>query len=565
LARGSSIDEATTAIRETLSGLRDELPRDLRAPTITPVSPDGVAESTALAATKGVLRALIVGGVLAVVIVYLFLNSWSSAVITGLALPVSILGTFATLSAFGAGLDSMTLLGLVLALGVLLDDTVVVRENAVRHMELGRDARRAARVGAAEMGRAMATASVALVVAFVPVVFAGGLATGWLKAFALSMGSATILSLVVSLSLVPMLSAAWRDPVASANRGFSALVDAFDRWLDRLGDGYHETLAWTLDHKRTMAGLGVLAFATALVVHERVGQVPGEGPAVASHAKPIELVVRGPDASTLSGVAQRVADELRLVPGVVDPSLSTKTGGSRAILAADLPPRPPRIEHLDGERIVRIHADVEGRALGDVARDLEARSRNLDLPPGYRVSLGGFIAVQSELSDRIGIGLAIAILLVYAVLAMQLRSLVDPLAILLPLPLALTGGVLALAVSGDAIDLFNLLAVMLLVGLAVRNGVFLIVFARRRRREGANARVAIIEAARLRFRPIIMTTGALAAAMVPLSIAGPYASLAREVIGGVLSVALVTLLVVPCLSAALARPGPDLARAWRAT
>ena len=156
--------------------------------------------------------ALLEGAALTVLVVFLFLNSWRSTVITGLALPVSVMASFVAVWAFGFTLNTMSLLGLSLAIGILIDDAIVVRENIVRHVEMGKDHYTAAQEGTDEIGLAVAATTLSIVVVFVPVAFMGGLAGQWFEPFALTIACSVMVSLFVSFSLDPMLSAYWPDP-----------------------------------------------------------------------------------------------------------------------------------------------------------------------------------------------------------------------------------------------------------------------------------------------------------------------------------------------------------------
>ena len=163
-------------------------------------------------AVANVQSALIEGAVLTVLVVFLFLNSWRSTVITGLALPVSVLASFIAVWAFGFTLNTMSLLGLSLAIGILIDDAIVVRENIVRHIEMGKDHITASREGTAEIGLAVAATTFSIVAVFVPIAFMSGQSGQWFKPFALTIACAVLVSLFVSFSLDPMLSAYWADP-----------------------------------------------------------------------------------------------------------------------------------------------------------------------------------------------------------------------------------------------------------------------------------------------------------------------------------------------------------------
>jgi multidrug efflux pump subunit AcrB len=551
----TDIREASQSVRDAISGLGEVLPKQMEAPEIVEsasavdvVLPPDDGALRVRETTRGVLRSLLVGAILALLVVFAFLDSWRPAAIAGITILASALVTFLSLQAFGLGLNSITLLGIALGLGFLLDDAIAVRENITRHVELGSNARAAARAGTRELVRPLTLATMAVLLAFVHVAITRGVTARWIQPFALVMSVQLVVSLVASLALVPVLSA-----IRFGGGGASGGWRAFQRLLDRLTDGYHEALAWALDHRVVVTGVALGSLVLSATLHVTAGGTDFL-PRRAGDAsrRPIELSVQGPDALTLAGLAQRIADEVRLVPGIVDLELSSKVDSSETpfmhVSDDGDHVRALRIDHLDGKRVVTIRANLGDQSLLDVARDLEAKLAATPLPPGYRVTQSGDVAIQSEVFRRIAIALGVGIILIYVVLVTQFASFLEPLAIVIPMPLALVGGVVVLVLTGDSVDLYGILAGTLLMSLVARNATLLLEVARRRRMQGARARVALIEAARLRLRPILMTTGALVAVMLPLAISGPYASLARAVIGGAITTAMVTLLVVPCVS-----------------
>ena len=189
-----------------------------------------------------------------VLVVFLFLNSWRSTVITGLALPVSVLASFVAVLAFGFTLNTMSLLGLSLAIGILIDDAIVVRENIVRHVEMGKDHYTAAHEGTDEIGLAVAATTFSIVVVFVPIAFMGGIAEQWFAPFALTIACSVLVSLFVSFSLDPMLSAYWPDPHVPPEQRFfiTRWLDRFNAWFDRQAERYKRVIGWALDHRWTM-------------------------------------------------------------------------------------------------------------------------------------------------------------------------------------------------------------------------------------------------------------------------------------------------------------------------
>ena len=220
-------------------------------------------------AVANVEEALIEGALLTVLVVFLFLNSWRSTVITGLALPVSVLASFIAVWVFGFTLNTMSLLGLSLAIGILIDDAIVVRENIVRHIEMGKNHYEASHEGTDEIGLAVAATTFSIVAVFVPMAFMYGIAGQWFKPFALTIACAVLVSLFVSFSLDPMLSAYWADPQVEAHehRGFiSRALERFNRWFDRMADGYKGVIGWALDHRAAMVALAVGVFVVTFAL-----------------------------------------------------------------------------------------------------------------------------------------------------------------------------------------------------------------------------------------------------------------------------------------------------------
>ncbi|HET7041378.1 MAG TPA: efflux RND transporter permease subunit, partial [Gemmatimonadales bacterium] len=213
---------------------------------------------------------------------------------------------------------------------------------------------------------------------------------------------------------------------------------------------------------------------------------------------------------------------------------------------------PAQIDHLNRDKVVTVGANVEGRSLSEVTRDLNRRMRGIQIPPGVTLSQGGDVKNQSEVFTKIFAALGLAVLLMYLILVVQFGSFLDPLAILLSLPLSLVGVVLMLLITGDTLNLMSLIGVILLMGIVAKNAILLIDFAKWNHENGMPLREALIEAGRVRLRPILMTTVALIAGMIPVAIgagegADFRAPLGRAVIGGTITSTLLTLLVIPTI------------------
>ena len=211
---------------------------------------------------------------------------------------------------------------------------------------------------------------------------------------------------------------------------------------------------------------------------------------------------------------------------------------------------PAQIDHLDRDKVVSVEANTEGRSLSEVTRDLNRRVAKLRLPPGVTLSQGGEVESQGDVFGKVFAALGLAVLLMYLILVVQFGSFLDPLAILLSLPLSLMGVVLMLLITGDTLNIMSLIGVILLMGIVAKNAILLIDFAKWNHEKGMPLRDALIEAGRVRLRPIMMTTVALIAGMIPVAIgagegADFRAPLGRAVIGGMITSTLLTLLVIP--------------------
>jgi HAE1 family hydrophobic/amphiphilic exporter-1 len=688
----------------------------------------------------------------------------------------------------------MSLLGLSLAIGILIDDAIVVRENIVRHVEMGEDHFTAAHTGTDEIGLAVAATTFSIMAVFLPVAFMNDLSGQWFKPFALTIACAVLVSLFVSFSLDPMLSAYWPDPAIEEgqHRGWlSHKLELFNKWFDRQADRYMGVIAWALDHRADMVAIAVGAFFAAIMIpakgmlaallvlgavllavwimslplstwlkapaivlgflaafalsgvvptvgklgggfvpdsdnseltiaieappgsnldythikaeevariarthkevaytYTTVGSATGSGAVdaasiyvklvpkkeraksqgeigseirreiarvggvtaytynagFAGNVKQIQVQVHGNDATQLAQVAEQMAAIARKVPGAADVGLSTKglkpeldvqlnrglagtlgitvgqlaqalrpafagiqagnwvdpTGKTRdvtvrlapqarnqvtdieqlpinvsgtqvAVQGAATPMNsgpqtvplgqiatvsnttgPAQIDHLNEDKVVTVGANVGlGYALSDVSNAINKAIAQVPLPPGVEISQGGQVKDQGKVFGAIFGALGLAVLLMYLILVVQFGSFLDPLAIMLSLPLSLIGVVLALVITGDTLNIMSLIGVILLMGIVAKNAILLVDFAKwTRESKGVPLREALIEAGRVRLRPILMTTLALIAGMIPVALglgegADFRAPLGRAVIGGVITSTLLTLLVIP--------------------
>ena len=261
---------STTAVADRILAQIDEIEATL--PPGAQLELVRNAGTRVTASLHNVQEALFEGAFLTVIVVFLFLNSWRSTVITGLALPVSVLASFVAVWAFGFTLNMMSLLGLSLAIGILIDDAIVVRENIVRHVEMGKDHYTAAQEGTDEIGLAVTATTFSILAVFVPIAFMGGMSGQWFKPFALTMACSVLVSLFVSFSLDPMLSAYWADPHLPEEKKawITKKLDVFNAWFNRQAERYKGVIAWALDHPAAMVVIAVGSLIAAFTL-------PGSG------------------------------------------------------------------------------------------------------------------------------------------------------------------------------------------------------------------------------------------------------------------------------------------------
>ena len=269
---GGNTVEIADQVNAAVGKLNQTLPRGARLAMVQDNS-QWIRESV-----EDVQKTLVEGAILTVFIVFLFLNSWRSTVITGLTLPVSVIASFLVFYAFGFTLNMMTLLALSLVIGILIDDAIVVRENIVRHVERGEDHDTAARHGTAEIGFAVLATTLSIIAVFVPVAFMGGIVGRFFYQFGIVVAFAVLVSLFVSFTLDPMLSSKWYDPQSEGHAPRGPIGRALQRFNDSftgLGQRYRGVIRWALRHRLLTMGIATASFAAALAL-PMLGVVGGQ-------------------------------------------------------------------------------------------------------------------------------------------------------------------------------------------------------------------------------------------------------------------------------------------------
>jgi hydrophobe/amphiphile efflux-1 (HAE1) family protein len=264
----ANLVEVGDAVTKTMENLRKQLPADVE---IRSISENASYVKNSLNSVK---TTIIEGGLLTVLIVFLFLHSWRSTIITGVTLPISVLSTFIAMYAFGFTINAVTLMALSLCIGLLIDDAIVVRENIVRHVGMGKSHLDAARDGTEEIGLAVMATTLAICAVFIPVAFMSGIIGRIFFQFGITVTVAVLVSLFVSFTLDPMLSSVWKDPVATR---FSKAP-----WLGRLMEGVEHRVEWlhrvyarllhsTLRRRKTTLAIAAAIFVASLGLVPLVG------------------------------------------------------------------------------------------------------------------------------------------------------------------------------------------------------------------------------------------------------------------------------------------------------
>lgn len=275
-SQGENTIEVVDGLNAAVADLKNQLPPGVRLESI------GDSSRPIRVAVNNVRQTLIEGAILTVLIVFLFLNSWRSTVITGLTLPIALIGTFLFMNMFGFTINMITLMALSLCVGLLIDDAIVVRENIVRHVQMGKGAYDAAMDGTQEIGLAVLATTLSIVAVFMPIGFMGGIIGKFFHEFGITIVAAVMISMFVSFTLDPMMSSIWHDPSIHAHGQKTEPVTLFDKtigrvtgWFDRatdaMAEGYQHILRWSLVHKLATMAIAVAIFVLSVVMVPLLG------------------------------------------------------------------------------------------------------------------------------------------------------------------------------------------------------------------------------------------------------------------------------------------------------
>ncbi|SHG38384.1 efflux RND transporter permease subunit [Massilia sp. CF038] len=731
----ANVVEVGNGIKKAIEKMKATLPADVK---ISILKDESIRVQSQL---DNVKRTIMEGALLTMLIVFLFLHSWRSTIITGLTLPISVMASFIAMKFFGFTLNFLTLMALSLCIGLLIDDAIVVRENIVRHLAMGKSHLQAAYDGTNEIGLAVMATTFAIVAVFIPVAFMNGIIGRFFLQFGITVAVAVLVSLFVSFTLDPMLSSVWRDPVKDRFKyvpWLGALMEKVEHGIERMHVWYGKVLGLAMRWRKSTLTLALLSFVGSLALVPMIGgemmpetdqgfiqmqfktavgssleytdsklkqveaslkdfkeieaviatagtfdgrnaaQVnlkltdrklthrrsqqqleiairerlkPIAGISLSVGWKPIYIGILGQDEAKLDAVARKMMEKMRAIKGVADIEYSQeganpativrmnnevasdmgisvqqvgsalrpfvagdqisrwlapdgqnydvnvqlpKSGRQKVADLADLsvasskmnasgnpimvplrqvvefvPSTSPQVLKRQAlERRVAIYAGVEGRPTGDVNDDVQKAIKSIEMPDGVRMAVGGQAEEMAETLSAAGTALGIAVIFIYLVLASQFGSFLQPIAIMVSLPLSMIGVLLALLVTGSTLNIFSVIGIIMLMGLVTKNAILLVDFTNHSQREGKNQFDAIMEAGQVRLRPIMMTTLAMIFGMLPMALGlgdggEQQAPMGRAVIGGVITSTLLTLVVVPVAYTYLDSWGKRVAKYFR--
>ena len=726
---GQNTVQVVEAVRAKLDQVRRSLPSEVGV-TVTRDDSQFIRASI-----DSLEEHLLLGSLLASLVIMLFIRNLRVVLVASLAIPASLVASFALIRAAGFTLNSMTLLALTLAVGIVIDDAIVVLENIFRHMEEeGAAPFTAAINGTKEVTLAVVATSVSLIVIFLPVAFMTGYTQRFIYPFGFTMAFAVMVSLLVSLTLTPMLSARVVRTDGRIHRhgeGFLGRVDAF----------YRRSLEWSLDHRGVVVAIALLVFASTFGLSRLVGRsflpnedmgdfqlvidtpegtsLPGMEKVVlgltppllkvdgiahvmptifervnhshifiqlkprnersrtqeeiaadvraimAAHPSykptivmrtpigggesssyPIQVNLTGPDLRQLSGYALRLLADVQAMPSISDskavvnlsnPELRVAVDRQRAadlgVRVSDLaralrlmvsgedeissyrekgerypvtirvredqrsdmnaigglmvpstrgePVRvdnvatlargfgPTIIQRFNRQFSMSIFADIKpGTPLDGALKELGVHAKALNLPPGFAYKFSGQSKLLDETTNNMILALALASIFIYIVLAMQFESFVQPLVIMTVLPMSVPFALLTLWATGRVLNLWSALGVLLLLGIVKKNSILQVDYTNVLRRQGMPLRQALVQASETRLRPILMTTAAIVAGLIPTALgvgagAAQRADIAVTIVGGQSLCLFLTLLLVP-VSYSLAEEGVERMKLlWR--
>jgi HAE1 family hydrophobic/amphiphilic exporter-1 len=685
---------------------------------------------------KEVRGHLILGGILAVLAVFLFLRNVRITLISALALPVSVIATFTIMRAFDFTFNNMSMLALSLSVGILIDDAIIVIENIYRHVEEGMAPREAAAFATSEIGLAVMATTFAIVAIFLPVAFMKGIIGRFFWQFAMTVVFSVLISLLVSFTLTPMMASLFLKPKQPER---SAIEPSRFSFLFRMGDGlekaykktedvYRHILAFCMGYRGTVLILALFLFIFSLYItkfigkefvpaedqsqfivrleapidysidtadvlfkqaetivksmpevnwvfylqgfgaggvgqinkailftglkrkadrkksqeqikaeiRKKVNQIPGlKGTAEdismiggGQRNVPIQYAIRGLDLDVLQNYTKQITTELAKRPGIVDVDTSMEAGkpelkvfidrnkaadmgvsvasiadainilisgevditkykdeakGRRYDVRVRLNPEdrvnpsdlgqlyvrakdgrlielanviqiqegggPSVINRVDRQRAMIVFASLEGKPLAQAMSELDAIAGKV-LTPGYTARYKGAADTMKESFQYLLFALFLGVVMAYMVLAAQFESFIHPFTVLLSLPLSFIGAFVALVLTGKTISIFSLIGLILLMGLVKKNAILLVDYTNTLRERGLSRRDALLEAAPVRLRPILMTTFAMVFGMMPVAFglgegAETRSPMGIAVIGGLLTSLFLTLVVVP--------------------
>lgn len=716
---GSNYIAIADAFYKRVDEIKKDMPSDLRYT---------MALDTTVSIRKAISEVedtILIAFLLVVIIIFIFLRDWRTTLIPVIAIPISLIGSFFIMYVAGFSINILTLLAIVLATGIVVDDAIVVLENIYAKIEGGMDPMEAGHRGSKEITFAIISTTVTLAAVFLPVVFLSGLTGRLFREFGVVVAGSVLISALVSLTLTPMMSARWlkhRDKpsrfYASTERFYVRLTDGYSnllakflkrRWLvfpiiavcvgmilligmaipselapnedksrfmlmstapegtsfDKMDDYLSNIieLADTMQETQSVLSVTAPGFGSTASTNTgfvRVSLVPPEDRTLSQDdlAKrttalaqrfnfartfavqeatigggrfaglPVQYVIQAPDFNRLREVIPKFIEAAQDDPAfsVVDlnlkfnkPELNVEIDRDRAktlgvsvrdiaqtlqlyfsgqrfgyfifkgkqyqvigqaardnrdkpldltsayvrndrgqlvqmdnLVTLTMRSNPPQLFRYNRYVSATVSANTaEGKTLGDGIAAMDRIAKET-LPKNFSTSLAGVSKEFAESSSSLVFAFLLALALIFLILAAQFESWVDPLIVMFTVPLAIAGALLSLWLGGLTLNIFSEIGIIVLIGLVTKNGILIVEFANQRQEHGLLRTAAVADSARQRFRPILMTTFAMALGSLPIALGLGAASRSRvpmgvAIVGGLLFALILTLFVVPAL------------------
>ncbi|TQS91041.1 efflux RND transporter permease subunit [Limnobaculum zhutongyuii] len=545
--KGGSDVDIMYAVREQLEELHQKHPDIVISEAFNFVDPT-------IENYEGSMSLLYEGAFLAIIVVWIFLRNWRATFVATVALPLSIIPTFAAMYLMGFTLNTVTLLSLSLVVGILVDDAIVEIENIMRHLSMGKTPMEAAREAADEIGLAVIATTFTLIAVFLPTAFMPGIVGRFFIQFGWTAAIAVFFSLVVARLLTPMMAAYMLKPLTHAHR-----QAGWER-------GFSRAASWAMKNRLKTVMITMLFFFGVLL---GLGPLLPTGFTTPDDLSQTQVNITLPPGSRFEqtlALTKQAEAIVKTHPHVR--TIYTTIGGGAAggnlgddqgpvmlanVATVTVVDGIDQIKRYDRRRTVDIEIELNGIPLGDVDESVYNLPSMKQLPPGIYTTQVGDAELMVELMSGFAVAMGTGVLCIFVVLVLLFKDFMQPVTILAALVLSVPGAILSLFLAQKAFSMPAMLGLIMLMGVATKNSILLVEYAIKARAEMGMARFeALVDAGKKRARPIVMTTFAMGGGMLPIALGlgvdpSFRSPMAIAVIGGLITSTFLSLIVIPVI------------------